>query len=82
MGNTKNKMEGPMSKKIKKKRDESQREHQVLEPPLVKRSISNKERGGPFEKTPNLQEPSPTTTTHFQIEITCACCDIIDTLCL
>ncbi len=38
-----------------------------------KKSISNKERGGPLERTPNQQELSPFATTHLQIEITCAC---------
>jgi hypothetical protein len=34
---------------------EPQREHEVLEPPLVMRSISNRERGGPPERTPSLE---------------------------
>jgi hypothetical protein len=37
---------------------ESQREHQVPEPPLAKRSISNKESGGLRERTPSLRSIS------------------------
>jgi hypothetical protein len=49
-GNARNKMEVSMSKKTKEpsERGEPQWEHQVTEPPLVTRSISNKERGEPF----------------------------------
>jgi hypothetical protein len=39
-GDTRNKLEGPMSKKTKE-----QREHQVSKPPPIARSISNKKRG-------------------------------------
>jgi hypothetical protein len=45
-------MEGPMFKKTNEppKRGESQGEHQVPEPLLVARSLSNKERGGFLRK--------------------------------
>ncbi len=50
-GNTRNKMEGPTSKKTKEE-GESQGEHQVPDqvpkPPPITRSISNKGRGGPL----------------------------------
>jgi hypothetical protein len=46
----------------------------------VVRNISNKERGGPHEKRPNLDEPSPTTEAHFKIETTCPHCTTTDTL--
>jgi hypothetical protein len=42
------------------------REHQVPEPLLVTRSISNNERGGPLERMLSLKEPSPITTTCFK----------------
>jgi hypothetical protein len=68
---------------------EPQREHQVPKPPLVARCISNKERGEPLQMTPSLEEPSLSleepsliATTHLKIEIACACCNIVDTLCL
>jgi hypothetical protein len=41
---------------------ESQGEHQVLEPLPIARSISNEERGGPSERMPSLEEPSPIST--------------------
>jgi hypothetical protein len=45
-------MEGLASKKTKEPSNKVNyyREHQVLETPLVTRSISNKERGGPPER--------------------------------
>ncbi len=61
---------------------EPQKEHQVPEPPLVTRSISNKERGRPLERMPTLKEPSPTTKICFKIKITYALYIAIDTLCL
>jgi hypothetical protein len=54
-------MEGPTPKKTIEsplKKSEPQGEHQVPEPPLVMRSISNKERRGPPERTLSLEEPS------------------------
>jgi hypothetical protein len=42
------------------------REHQVPEPLLVTRSISNNERGGLLERMISLKEPSPITTTCFK----------------
>jgi hypothetical protein len=55
-----NKMEGPTSKKTKKSTQEGepQREHQVPKPRLAKRSISNKEREGPPERTRSLRSIS------------------------
>jgi hypothetical protein len=47
-----------------------QKEHQLPEPLPIARSISNKERGGPLERTPSLKEPSPIATTCFKAEIT------------
>jgi hypothetical protein len=43
-GDTRNKLEGPMSKKTKEQK-EPQREHQVSKPPPIAISISNKKRG-------------------------------------
>jgi hypothetical protein len=48
----------------------------------IARSISNEERGGPGEKMPSLEEPSPISTTRHKIEIVCTCCSAIDTFCL
>ncbi len=61
---------------------EPQRGHQVLEPLLVAKNISNKERGGPPKKTPGLEEPSPIVIAHCKVETVYARCNIIDTLCL
>jgi len=66
-------MEGPTSKKT----NESQRKHQVPEPPLVIRSISNK---GPLERMPSLDEPSLITITCLKIEIDCAHCNATNIL--
>jgi hypothetical protein len=49
-----NKMERPMRRQ---KKGESQGEHQDSKPLPMARNISNKEKGGPFERTPNLEEP-------------------------
>jgi len=57
-------------------------EHQVLEPPLVVRSILNKERGEPPKKTLSRDKPSLTTIPCFKIQIVCALCNATDTLCL
>jgi len=60
--NTRNKMEGPMSKKTKEplRKANHKGEHQVLKPSHVMRSILNKERGGPPARTLSLEKPSPT----------------------
>ncbi len=81
-GNTNNKMEGPMSKKTKKTTKEGgpYKEHQVLKPLFVVRSISNKERGGPLERTPSLEEPSFITITHLKMNTVYTCCNDINTL--
>jgi hypothetical protein len=57
-------------------------EHQVPEPPLFVKIISNKEKGGPFERTLSLKEPSLIAIKCLKIETTYACCNAIDTLCL
>jgi hypothetical protein len=71
-GKTRNKMEGPTSKKTD---EPPKRENH-------KRNIWNKERGGPPERTPNLDKPSPTTPSCLKIEIACACCNTTNTFCL
>ncbi len=45
-------------------------------------SISNKERGGPPERRPSLEKPSPSATSRLRIKIAYTCCNTIDTLCL
>jgi hypothetical protein len=52
------------------------------EPPLVMRSILDKERGQTFERMLSLEEPSLTITTRFDIEIACTHCNTTNTLCL
>jgi hypothetical protein len=52
------------------------------EPPLVMRSILDKERGQKFERMLSLEEPSLTITPNFDIEIACTHCNIANTLCL
>ncbi len=56
-----------------------QKEHQLPEPPPITRSISNKERGGPLESMPSLEEPSPIATC-FKTKIVYAHCNVINTL--
>jgi len=73
-GNMRNKMEGPTSKKTIEppKMPNQQGERQVPgPPPVVARSISNNERGGPPETRPSLEKPSPTATAHLKIETAC-----------
>ncbi len=41
------------------------------------KNILNRERGGLSERIPNLEEPSPTTTSCLKIEITCTRYNII-----
>jgi hypothetical protein len=43
--------------------EKPQREHQVPKLPPVARSILNRERGGPLERMPTLEEPSHVATT-------------------
>jgi hypothetical protein len=43
------------------------------------RNMSNKERGRPFERTLNLDEPSVTAIVCFKIKTTCAIYNDIDT---
>jgi hypothetical protein len=60
-----------------------QREHQISEPLHVMRSISNKEKRGPLERTPSLKEPSSTATIHLTKTIfffICIRCNATDTL--
>jgi len=71
------------------KEGELQREeHQVLKPPPLAISISNKERGdpfemgGPFERTSSLKKFSPIAIACLKIEIAYTCCNVIDILCL
>jgi hypothetical protein len=69
-GKTRNKMEGPMTKKTNEphKRANHKGTSSSRTPPPVARSISNKERGGPPARRPNLDKPSPTATTCLKIE--------------
>jgi hypothetical protein len=64
------------------KEGEPQREHQVLVPPLVARSISNREREGALKRMPSLEKPSPMATTLLKIKITCAHYNVRGTFCL
>jgi hypothetical protein len=59
-----------------------QGEHQVLEPPWLRESISNKEREGPFETTTSLDEPSPTAIARFKIKIVYVCYNATHTFCI
>jgi len=52
------------------KRGQTIGEHQVPERPHVARSISTNERGGPLERLPSLDEPSPTRIVDLKIETT------------
>jgi len=83
-GKTRNKMEGPMCKKINEppKRASHKGNIKFLKPPPFTKNISNKERGELIERMFSLDEPSPTITTHFKIEIAYAYCNVINTFCL
>jgi hypothetical protein len=76
-GNTRNKIEGPASKKTNEPPKMSDHKYQVPKPLPFARSISNKERGGPPKRTPNLDKPI--ATTRFKIETTYTHYNIIDT---
>jgi hypothetical protein len=75
-------MEVPTSKKTERppKMANHIRNIKFLNPPLVAVSISNKEKGGPLERTPNLEEPSFITITHLKIKTIYTCCNTTDTL--
>jgi hypothetical protein len=64
------------------KEGEPQRELQVLKPPLVVRSISNREREGAPKRMLSLEKLSPMATTRLKIKIACAHYNVKDTLCL
>ncbi len=64
------------------KEGKPQEEHQIPKPLLITKNISCEERGGPLEKMPNLDVPSPVVTTHFKIETACTHCNAIETQCL
>jgi hypothetical protein len=55
--------------------------NQILEPPQVMKSISNKERGRILERLSSLEKPSRIVTC-FKIEATCIRYTIINTICL
>jgi hypothetical protein len=68
-GKTRNKMEGPVSKKTNEppKRVNHKENIKFLKCLSFVRSISNKEREGPPKRKPSLDEPSLTTTTHLDL---------------
>ncbi len=49
------------------KEAEPHKEHQLPKPPPITRSLSKK-GGGPFERMPSLEEPSPTATACLKID--------------
>jgi hypothetical protein len=75
-------MEVPTSKKTKKPPKKVNHKGNIKFPKclLVMRSISNKEKGRPPKRLPNLKEHSPLVTTNLNIKIACACCNTINTL--
>jgi hypothetical protein len=88
-------MEGPMSKKTNEppKRANHNGDIKFLNPtspPVVARSISNKEMGGPSARRPNLDKPSPTATACLKMEtsrlhlifVTPATLTVSQTMCL
>jgi hypothetical protein len=81
---TRNKMEGPMSKKTNEppKRANHNGNIKFMKPSPFAKNISNKKKGEPLEMMPSLDEPSFTPTTHFKIENAYACCNAIKTFCL
>jgi hypothetical protein len=83
-GNTKNKMEGPMFKKTKKKSHQRSHKGNIKYSNLLlsRKTYQIKEREDFLQRTPSLEEPSPTAITHLQIKIAYTQCNVIDTLCL
>jgi hypothetical protein len=75
-------MAGPTSKKAKEppKRTNLKGNIKFLNPPLVAISLSNRVWGGPPERMPNLEKPSPTATSHLKVKIAYTRCNTIDTL--
>jgi hypothetical protein len=66
---------------------EPQGEHEQIKyldpfPPTVARNISNIKRGGTTKRTFSLKNPSPTITTHLEIDVTCTHYNTTNTLCL
>jgi hypothetical protein len=87
--NTKNKKEGPTSKKktieSSKKANRKGRNIKFSNPLLfLQEALSNKERGAPFEMetTSSLENPPPIAIACFKIEIAYARCNVIDIFCL
>ncbi len=68
-------------KKKSTKKGEPQKEHQVLEPLLVTRNISNKEGGRLLERTPSIEGPSSTARTHLKTKSAYACCNATIKMC-
>jgi hypothetical protein len=48
--------------------------------PLITTNMLEKERGVTLEKTPSIKKPSPTIMTHLEIDVTCICCNTMNTL--
>jgi hypothetical protein len=82
-GNTTNAMEGPTSKRTNEPPLVGRADHkgniEFSNPPLIMRRISTKEMGGPPERTPSLDKPSPIATACFKIENAIAHCNVINT---
>ncbi len=53
-----------------------------MNPPQVTWSKPTKERGGKPDKTPSLKNPYVAVTASLRMEVACALCNAIDTLCI
>jgi hypothetical protein len=54
----------------------------VPQPPLIARSILEKDKEEKIESITSLKKPSPAMMTQFKIKTTFILCKTIDTLCL
>ncbi len=74
-------MEGPTSKKTNEppKRVTTRGTSSFSNPSRHEKHINN-EKGGPFARTPSLDEPSPIAIACFKREVACTRCNITGTL--
>jgi hypothetical protein len=63
-------MEGPMSKKTKEPPKRANHKGNIKFPNLflLRETYQIRKGGGPPERRPSLEEPSPTITTRFKLE--------------
>ncbi len=77
-------MEGLMYKKTNKppQRVDDKGNIKFLKPLRSQEADQIRKKRDPLERTLSLDEPSPVIIACLKIEATCACCNVINTLCL